>query len=148
MRHITVRYFILLVASWLFLAGCANAQDKIAAPSKSASSESTQSESPESKRCLSLIGIRDMTVIDKSTLLFEMPGNKYYVNKLPRACNGLTGNNPIMYRTTSGSLCSLDIITVLDSLGGGYQRGPSCGLGVFTPITAAEAKQLKSKRRP
>ncbi|MEJ2760591.1 MAG: hypothetical protein P8126_03375, partial [Gammaproteobacteria bacterium] len=37
----------------------------------------------------------------------------------------------IMYRTSLSQLCDLDIITVLDSVGGEYRPGASCGMGHF-----------------
>jgi hypothetical protein len=48
-----------------------------------------------------------------------------------------------MYRTSLNQLCDLDIITVLNSLGFGFMRGPSCGLGSFQPVTEDEVALLK-----
>lgn len=51
-----------------------------------------------------------------------------------------------MYRSAIGQLCDLDIITILHDSGVGFQPGPSCGLGMFHPISEAEAQQLVEDR--
>ena len=96
-------------------------------------------------RCLTLSAIRNMSVIDRNTLLFEMPGHKYYVNKMSFPCARLDGNNPIMYRTHIDMLCNLDTVTVMIPIGGGFEQGPACGLGMFSPVSQEEAKKLLRK---
>lgn len=88
-------------------------------------------ESPGSKHCINLTRIQSIDVLDKQHILFRTPGNKTYVNTLPRPCPGLQKNKPILYKTSLSELCDLDIITVLESIGSGYQPGASCGLGTF-----------------
>jgi len=48
-----------------------------------------------------------------------------------------------MYRTSLNQLCSLDIITVLDNIGGGFEQAGSCGLGKFKPISKVEYEALR-----
>lgn len=112
---------------------------------KDAQPASTDVGKPE--QCLSLIAIQDMTIIDNRTLLFKTGPNRYYVNRLPHVCHGLDRGNPIMYKTSIGMLCNLDLITVLDPVGDGFMPGNSCGLTKFTPITKAQAEQLKKQKR-
>lgn len=97
--------------------------------------------------CLQLLSIRNMTAIDNKTLLFEMPNHKYYVNRLRHVCYGLDSGNPIMYRTSMDSLCNLDLITVLDPVGSGFQRGSTCGLSQFVPVSREQAKAMLKKRK-
>ncbi len=89
-----------------------------------------QSKMPEgAERCISLHAIRNTRVIDGSTIVFEMGGNKVLVNRLPRKCPGLAFEKRFAYRTSLSQLCNTDVITVITSIG----RGASCGLGFFEP---------------
>lgn len=81
--------------------------------------------------CIPIKQISRIEVIDKQHLMFHMTGGKKYLNTLPRTCQGLSKHKPIMYKTSLSQLCSVDFITVLESIGGGFQRGASCGLGTF-----------------
>lgn len=101
-----------------------------------------------SKRCLSLIRIRSIDILDNQHLIFETSGRKKYLNTLPHKCLGLDKHSTIMYRTALSKLCDLDMITVLDTIGGGFMRGPSCGLGKFEPIGDDQLEALKSDMRP
>jgi len=132
---LNTRSFLVIATALLYTAG-ARAADQAPASSDTAKPE----------RCLTLSAIRNMTVIDDKTLLFEMPGHKYYVNRLSHACPGIQLGDPIMYKTSLNLICNLDLVTVLDPIGGGFLRGPSCGLGMFVPITRAQAKDLITRR--
>jgi hypothetical protein len=53
---------------------------------------------------------------------------------LPYSCSELGQDQGFAYSTSTNQLCSVDIITVLRQMGG-LQRGASCGLGKFQPVT-------------
>lgn len=94
-----------------------------------------ESKMPEgAQRCVSLHAIRNTRVIDGSTIVFEMGGNKALVNRLPRKCPGLAFEKRFAYKTSLSQLCNTDVITVLTDIG----RGASCGLGFFEPWVAPE----------
>ena len=95
-------------------------------------------------RCVKIDRIENVDVIDNENVVFQIGINNYYLNTLPYACNGLRLNESIMYRTSTNELCDIDVITVLDKIGPGFQAGPSCGLGNFKPITREEIKTLKA----
>ena len=95
-------------------------------------------------RCVKIDRIENVDVIDNENVVFQIGINDYYLNTLPYACNGLRLNESIMYRTSTNELCDIDVITVLDKIGPGFQAGPSCGLGKFKPITREEIKTLKA----
>ena len=105
--------------------------------------ESSESKPPE--YCLSLISIDDIEIIDNQNIAFRMKNGKYYLNHLPRACTRLKPDDVIMYKTPLNSLCNLDIIDVLDHVGGGFQYYGSCSLGKFTPVTKDVIQQMKAK---
>ena len=100
----------------------------------------------EAKFCLPLITIDSIDIIDGQHIAFEMKNGNYYLNQLPQACPTLDHRHAIMYKTPLSSLCSLDIITVLDNIGGGFQSMGSCGLGKFQPVSKEEIERLKEKK--
>jgi hypothetical protein len=113
----------------------------IAIPFATLHAEDTQA---ESEHCIPLQQIRKLQVLDNRHIVFQMQMGKNYLNTLPRACPGLRRDKPVMYKTSITQLCSLDIINVLESYGGGYQAGAGCGLGVFTPASDGDIKALKA----
>lgn len=88
---------------------------------------------PES--CIPLQSIRESRVRDDQTIDFYMRGGKVYRNVLPGKCPQLGFEQRYSYATSLSELCSTDIITVLYS--SPIQRGASCGLGEFQPVTGA-----------
>ncbi|WP_404366237.1 hypothetical protein AB5I39_10475 [Sphingomonas sp. MMS24-J45] len=90
---------------------------------------------PES--CIQLRQIRETRVHGDRTIDFIMQGRKVYRNTLPNACPGLGFEERFTYETSLSQLCSVDIITVLYSTPA-LQRGASCGLGAFQPVTLAK----------
>ena len=85
--------------------------------------------------CIPLGRIRESLVRDDRTIDFTTTGRKTYRVTLPQGCPGLGFERRFAYATSIGQLCSVDIITVLSSTG--LQRGASCGLAPFQPVTLA-----------
>jgi len=96
--------------------------------------------------CVQMQRIDHTHIIDDRNILFYMHGKKIYHNQLPHRCAGLKIAGTFMYRTSLNSLCNVDIITVLRQSGGGFSPGPSCGLGMFRPVTAEEVELLKDRK--
>lgn len=113
-----------------------------------ARSENEEGVQDGAKRCVSLARIDNTHVLDDRNILFYMRGKKVYINKLPHKCHGLRRADSFMYKTSLSQLCDLDIITVLDNIGFGFSRGPSCGLGSFYPIDRERAKELRGQKKP
>jgi hypothetical protein len=84
--------------------------------------------------CIRLAQFSDTRVRDDHTIDFLRNSRQGWRNSLPQGCSGLRSANAFSYKVSTGELCSVDIITVLDNVGGGLQRGGSCGLGQFVPI--------------
>ena len=99
----------------------------------------------DAKDCIRIQSIRRTEVANDKTVLFYMSRNRIYMNALPHKCPGLEREQRFMYQTSLGRLCDLDTITVLDDIGFGFSRGPSCGLGKFYPISKADADALKDR---
>ncbi len=88
--------------------------------------------------CIPLHTVRESQVRSDKVIDFRVGGNKWYRNELPHSCPSLGFEERFMYQTSLSQLCSVDIITVLHTSGGGLDRGASCGLGKFQPVTIAK----------
>lgn len=88
------------------------------------------------QNCIPLGQISESRVRDDWTIDFRV-GSRWYRNVLPQRCSGLGFQQTFGYATSQAQLCSVDIITVLQTGGGGGPRG-SCGLGQFQPVTLAK----------
>jgi hypothetical protein len=84
--------------------------------------------------CIHLSSIQESRVRSDQVIDFRTNGRKWYRNTLPNSCPSLGFEERFMYQTSLSQLCSVDIITVLHSGGGGLGRGASCGLGKFQPV--------------
>ena len=99
----------------------------------------------EGERCLSTRSIRDTDILSDRMILFEMPGNKHYLNNLSYECRGLRRAGSFSYQTRAGRLCNVDTIRVIEQFGGSIREGIGCGLGLFYPITEDEAEFLRAE---
>lgn len=99
----------------------------------------------QEERCISLMRIKSVDILDNQRIVFRMMGGKNYLNVLPHRCPGLSRNKPLMYRTSLSVLCDLDIITVLDTGGGGFRPLGSCGLGRFSPMLDSNIDTIKGE---
>lgn len=88
----------------------------------------------EAVSCISVSQFSETRVRDDHTIDFLRNTRQGWRNTLPQGCPGLRSSNAFTYKVSTSQLCSVDIITVLDNVGGALQRGASCGLGQFVPI--------------
>ncbi len=120
----------LAIVAMILIAGPATARDRNAIPAATPTGDAVN--------CVSLQSIRSTQVHGDSTIDFHMNGGKVYRNTLPNSCPSLGFEERFLYKTSLSQLCSVDIITVLQSPG--LSQGPSCGLGKFQPVKLASAK--------
>ncbi len=130
----------------LTLAMTAVAQDD-ADEAVSASEAFVEDIDREGERCITVSRLRSTHAVDDRTILFYMRGGDTYLNQLRYNCPGLKLRNRISYKVIANRLCSVDVITVLESFGGGLQPGISCGLGQFYGISEDEARFLRYGER-
>jgi hypothetical protein len=102
----------------------ASARDRNAVP------EATPDGKPVS--CVQTTNIRSTSVHGDSVIDFHMNNGRVYRNTLPNSCPSLGFEERFLYKTSTSQLCSVDIITVLQSPG--LSQGASCGLGPFQPV--------------
>jgi hypothetical protein len=81
--------------------------------------------------CIRAIDISHTRIRNDSTIDFVMRGQQVYRNVLPYSCSGLAAADKFSYSPTTGELCSVEIIRVIENDG---SPGPSCGLGKFQRI--------------
>jgi hypothetical protein len=100
----------------------------------------------DSEHCVRINEIDKIDIVDSDTLIFRLRRDKVYRNELTHRCPGLRPSDTLMYRSSVGLLCSIDVVTVLEDWGFGYAPGVSCGLGMFEPITAQIADEMLRTR--
>lgn len=118
------------------LAGTA-AQAQAPAPAEAPAAKTTD--------CLDLNRIDRTEIIDNKTIVFHMNGRTKWRNDLAYSCPQLKFEDRFLFKTSINRICSVDTITVLSTIGGGFMQGPSCGLGTFTQIDDAGYKAMKDK---
>jgi len=106
---------------------------------------STAAAAEKAERCISIRSIKQTKVLDDQNVLFYTTGNRNYKNHLAYPCSGLAVADSFMYRTSESKLCNVDIITVLNRMGGGGTQGASCGLGMFEEIDQQQLDALTKK---
>ena len=97
------------------------------------------------KLCLGLTRIDNIDIMNNQNIVFETINGEYYLNQLPRSCPNLSRDKAIMYKTSLNQLCNLDIITLLDNIGGGFEWAGACGLGKFKRISKEDYQTLSHK---
>ncbi|MEM7569623.1 MAG: hypothetical protein AAF337_07500 [Pseudomonadota bacterium] len=127
---------LVLLASIFALASASSLQAQ-EADSKEAELDRTP------RNCLPIVQLRRSHVIDDENIVFELRGRDYFLSQLPNRCPRLGFERSFSYATSITQLCNVDIITVLQNFGGRISPGPSCGLGMFVPITRDEFKALR-----
>lgn len=96
----------------------------------------------EPVKCIATNRIDRTEIIDERTVVFHMYGRSSYVTELSIACPRLVQTKRFSYDIRTSRLCNTDFISVLEYWGTTLREGPSCGLGMFYPITKEEAERL------
>ena len=120
----------LIIAALIVTASAATARDRSTPPEATPVGDAVD--------CVQLRNIRSTRVYGDSTIDFDLGGGRVYRNTLPNSCPSLGFEERFLYKTSLSQLCSVDIITVLQSPG--LSQGASCGLGKFQPIKLAKAR--------
>ena len=126
-----VRLSLIALAGLPLLAACAvetDREERIRAPAVEVVGE------PE--RCLLVSRIQNTIVHDDYTIDFDMLGSEVYRNTLPNKCPTLGFEERFAYEVSTGQLCDLDHIHVIQS--GAAGAGPVCSLGKFVPVRYVE----------
>ncbi|MDA0339867.1 MAG: hypothetical protein O2910_08565 [Proteobacteria bacterium] len=62
--------------------------------------------------CIMPRRIKESIILDNSTVIFRLSGNKYYLNRLTQRCGGLRMQNGFTFNTHGApELCKFDTIT-------------------------------------
>lgn len=111
------------------------------------SAQTAPAEAPRAPSCLRLDQVKGSEVIDKQHIVFRMRDGRSYLSTLPRGCPGLRRDTAWLFKGSSNEICDLDMITVLNPLGGGFMPGAACGLGKFAEVAPAELDVLRAAAR-
>jgi len=82
--------------------------------------------------CLRLSDISETHFHGDQVIDYVLLGGKVYRNTLPYACPSLGFEQRYIHKSYGGDICSLDLITVLQSPG--LSHGATCGLGEFQQV--------------
>jgi hypothetical protein len=134
-----VKFTILACIAALSAVGTSSAQEE--------ADRDTRDRDRNATHCVRVQSIDKIDIVDSDTMVFRLRGDDVYRNELPYNCPGLQSGDTLMYRTTVGQLCDVDVITVLEDWGFGFAPGASCGLGMFHPITEQVADELLQAKR-
>ncbi len=107
--------------------------------------KSGQDEDLQLEKCIHTAYIRNTDILDDRTIVFYMRQKKIFVNQLPNRCFGLRMADGFAYNVSGLRLCDIDTIRVFRSFGNKSDMGPSCGLGMFRPVTEEEVAILKNR---
>lgn len=117
--------------------------------------------------CVVRPNVRRMQIVDAQNILFVMRDKTTYRNSLARQCPGLRRNSQISLSASDSQVCTGASFQVLLRVGTGsnsesvllpggqtmsvprpsFVPGPTCTLGAFTAITAADADALVESSR-
>jgi hypothetical protein len=100
-------------------------------------------EDDEGVRCISLTRIDRTEVIDNRHIAFHMLGGDIYLNRLRRECTNLDRNRGFSYHSSTGQICAIDSISVIEDFGSDLSRGAACTLGLFLPTDEESLALLK-----
>lgn len=89
--------------------------------------------------CIPITLIRESRVQSDRVIDFVMKNRRIFRNTLTNDCPGLGYERRISYTTPLSQLCAADLVTVLTT--GPVQRGATCALGPFQPITYPPARR-------
>jgi hypothetical protein len=110
---------LIVGAALLFGAGAAEARTRVTPEAKLAKILDGRVAGPP-VNCLQLRSIDSTQIIDKTALVYRV-GGTLYVNR-PRNADSLDDNDVLVTRTSTGNLCSIDTVTLVDRYAK-FQRG-------------------------
>jgi hypothetical protein len=78
--------------------------------------------------CIDISRIKQSRVLNDQTILFEMRGGEFYINRLPVRCVSLKIAGGFSYSTSIDRLCKQDTIKIVQP---GSAPGTTCSIGEF-----------------
>lgn len=127
-----MRYLIPTIAAALLAAGSAHAAD--AAPNVTYSEKAQKAlekfEPVGRASCIQLSQVRSSQIVDQTAIIYKINSRKWYVNQpAGGSCRALKADRTLVTQITTGSLCNLDIVGVIDPPS--PMHFGSCPLGDF-----------------
>ncbi len=88
--------------------------------------------------CIRQRDLRGQTIVDRSTIVFERGGGRYYRNDVGPGCAALRPDRALITREVAIGICENDIFEVFDPQS--RINYGSCTFGPFVPYRRAPAK--------
>jgi hypothetical protein len=85
----------------------------------------------EPVNCISMQSIRSSRIIDKTAILYTMNNGTIYLNRPTAGATSLRNDMALFTKTPSSQLCSVETVTLFDSVSHMYYGW--VGLGQFVP---------------
>ena len=127
-----MRPIIPMLATAILLTGCTHAGQSTAdAPlSEKAQAALEKFEPVGTKSCINMRSIGSSRIVDETAIIYEASPTRWYLNRPAGGrCSALQPGRALVTRLTTGSLCSVDIVRVIDPPS--RMDYGSCALGTF-----------------
>lgn len=93
----------------------------------------------EPVNCINLRDIQSSQIIDKTAIVYEGPRGIVYVNTPQSGASSLRDGQVLVTKTIGNQLCSIDVVTLVDSAS--RMQDGWVGLGKFVPYTKVAKTQ-------
>lgn len=124
---------LLLAGALVAGAGAAQAADRSPAAQLARATAGRVAGTPVS--CIDLSAIRSTRIIDRTAIVYELTGNRIYVNRPAAGAELLRDGLALITDTHTSQLCNVDIVRLYDT--GARMPSGTIGLGEFVPYTKA-----------
>ena len=127
-----MRPIIPTLAAAILLTGCAHAgQSTTEAPLGEKAQAALETFEPVGTRsCINLRTVRSTRIVDDTAIIYEVSADRWFVNRPSGGrCAALQPGRALVTRLTTGNLCNVDIVRVIDPPS--PMDYGSCALGPF-----------------
>ncbi|ARS28557.1 hypothetical protein KC8_14850 [Sphingomonas sp. KC8] len=128
----TMRRIIPFFAAGALLAGCAHSGEQATEVplGEKAQAALEKFEPVGTRSCINLRTVRSTRIADDTAIIYEVSGDRWFVNRPSGGrCSALQPGRALVTRLTTGNLCSVDIVRVIDPPS--PMDYGSCALGPF-----------------
>lgn len=94
----------------------------------------------KTRQCLPLRDVQQTRSVGTDVILFRTGANRWHRNDLRTPCPGLRDHRTLVFRASTGSVCELDTVDIIDATS--QITHGFCGLGAFTPVDVPRGAKL------
>lgn len=110
----------------------------------------------DEESCISLRAVKRHEILDSQHIVFEMRGQRYFLNTTRQPCHAMRRNRLVSFTASGARLCSLDPVKVLERSvpvdpifvmnaeeAAGFRVVGTCALGSFEAISKDQFEALR-----